>query len=95
VDCLRISPNKLLDIRTLFDLANKDYRTSKKIGGSTITLIAKKNESNEWVVLSKCIDPPLPETIDSFKSKQYRDREYQKAGFWRKIWIIIRSQLGL
>ncbi len=64
----------------------------KKIGNSTITLIAKKNENNEWIVLSNWIDPPLPGTIDYFKKRQYK--EYQKAGFWKKLWLIFRSQLG-
>lgn len=65
----------------------------KHLGNSTITLIAKQNEKKEWIALSAWIDPPHPGTID-YKEKE-RYRAYKKSGFWGKIWLTIKSQLGL
>lgn len=65
----------------------------KHTGSSTITLIAKQNEKNEWIALSAWIDPPFPGT------KDYKDRKrylaYQNAGFWGKLWLTLLNQLGL
>ncbi len=63
----------------------------KHIGNSLITLITKKNEKGEWVVLSNWIDPPLPGSID-IKKREYRDR-YRKASFWGKLWMEVVNQL--
>jgi hypothetical protein len=68
-----------------------EYR--KRFDASTVTVIAKQNERREWVVLSCWIDPPLPGTKD-YKQKQ-RYHAYKKAGFWGKVWLTIRNQLGL
>lgn len=65
----------------------------RQFGTSTVTVIAKQNERREWIVLSCWIDPPLPGTKD-YKQRQ-RYHAYRKAGFWRKIWLTILSQLGL
>ena len=65
----------------------------KRFGSSVVTLIAKQNERNEWIALSAWIDPPYPGTKD-YKEKE-RYRSYQKAGFWRKFWLTLLSQLGL
>lgn len=65
----------------------------KRLGNSTVTLIAKQNERNEWVALSAWIDPPYPGTKDYKEKKRYR--AYQKAGFWGKFWLTLLSQLGL
>lgn len=64
----------------------------KKVKTSRITIIAKKNEKKEWIILSCWIDPPLPGSIDILKKQEYL--RYQKAGFWGKFWIHIRRQLG-
>ncbi len=70
---------------------NQEFR--KRLGQSTVTVIASKNDRNQWVILSCWIDPPLPGTKDFKEKKRYQ--AYQKAGFWGKIWISIKSQLGL
>ena|SRR5258708_2466078 len=64
----------------------------KKIGSSTITLIAKQNEQKEWIILSGWIDPPLPGTKD-YKEKQAW-KKYKNAGFGGKLWYILKKQLG-
>lgn len=65
----------------------------KKFGPSTVTVIAKKNEKNEWIVISNWIDPPLPGTEDEKKQKEYRN--YQKKSGFGKIIQTILKQLGL
>jgi hypothetical protein len=64
----------------------------KRFGTETVTVIATKNNRSEWVIISTWIDPPLPGTKDSFKKKRYI--EYQKASNLKKIWLIIKEQLG-
>ncbi len=65
----------------------------KKFSNSTITIIAKKNDRNEWVVISAWIDPPLPGSADWYKKQDYT--KYQKAGFWGKLFLTLKHQLGL
>jgi hypothetical protein len=75
-------------------IPNRDGATEyqKRVENSLITLIVKKNERNEWLVLSAWIDPPLYGTHDWKKRENYR--KYQKAGFWGKIWFTVLRQLG-
>lgn len=68
-----------------------EYR--KRFDKSWVTVIAKKNEKGEWLILSCWIDPPLPGTEDEKKLIAYRN--FQKAGFWKKLWITFLRQLGL
>jgi hypothetical protein len=64
----------------------------KKFDYSTVTVIAKQNQNNEWLVLSAWVDPPVPGTRDAKKKDAYR--AYQRAGFWGKLWRITLRQLG-
>lgn len=64
----------------------------KKFGNSTVTLIAKQNERREWIILSGWIDPPLPGTEDARKKEAWK--KYKKAGFWGKVWYVVKQQLG-
>lgn len=65
----------------------------KKIKKYFVTVIATKNDQNEWVVLSCWVDPPMPGSIDIAKKKAYR--EYQNASIWKKLWLTVKAQLGL
>lgn len=65
----------------------------KYFKGFKTGLIATQNMKNEWIVVSFWRDPALPGTLD--ERKHYRWERYKKAGFWRKIWIMIKQQLGL
>lgn len=65
----------------------------KYFNGFRTKLIAKQNEKNEWIVVSFWRDPPLPGTNDAKKSKRWK--EYRNAGFWGKIWLQIKQQLGI
>ena len=65
----------------------------KYFDGFKTGLIAKQNDKNEWIVISFWRDPPLPGTSD--ERNRYRWQKYQKAGFWGKIWIMIKQQLGM
>lgn len=57
-----------------------------------ITVVAVQNDKNEWMVKSVWRKPPLPETVDA-RQKQVWKR-YNKSGFWGKIWIMAKRQLG-
>lgn len=63
----------------------------KKVGTSFVTIIARKNDKREWVILSCWVDPPLEGSIDIKKKKDYIN--YKKAGFWGRLWIDMRKQL--
>lgn len=69
------------------------YQFQKKIGKTLVSVIAKKNEKNEWLILSAWTDPPLPGTKDEKRRENYR--KYQKASFFKKILITFARQLGL
>ncbi len=69
-----------------------EYR--RRFGKSQVTVIAKKNEKQEWIVLSCWIDPPLPGTEDAKKRKKYREFQYKfkSSGFWGKTWLALKKQ---
>lgn len=58
-----------------------------------ITVVAIQNKKNEWIIKSVWRNPPLPGTADA-KQKEFW-KKYNKAGFWGKIWIQIKQQLGM
>jgi hypothetical protein len=94
----KMNKNMILQAFSSPDSKNKGKKPDttefiKHTGSSTITLIAKQNEKNEWIALSAWIDPPYPGTKDYKEKKRYN--AYQHAGFWGKIWLTIKSQLGL
>lgn len=64
----------------------------KRFENQSVTVIAKPNNRGEWIVLSSWIDPPNPGTEDYRQRQWYK--EYQKAGFWGKLWLNITHQLG-
>jgi hypothetical protein len=65
----------------------------KRMNNYFVTVIATKNDTKEWVILSCWVDPPMPGSIDIQKKKAYL--EYRNGSIWKKIWITIRQQLGL
>ena len=69
------------------------HEYSKKFGKSTITVIAKQNDKNEWIIISNWIDPPFSGTEDHIKKKEWKN--YQKSGFWSKFFYTVKKQLGL
>lgn len=76
----------------------------KRINERNFTVIGKKNDIGEWVVLSVWVDPPFEGTLDYHKRQKYDkkmdkyrsfDRKMDKASFWGKILLTIRKQLGI
>jgi hypothetical protein len=65
----------------------------KRFGKSWVTVIATKNEKNEWIILSCWIDPPLSGTDDHKKRQNYLKYQsaYKKAGFWGRVWLDLRK----
>ena len=77
----------------VYDGKEKETKEFKKtFKNATITVIAKQNEQKEWVVISLWRDPPLPGTLD-YKRKQEWLR-YKKAGFFEKLFITLKRQIG-
>ncbi len=72
-------------------IGTEEFR--KKFENHTVTVIAKHNEKHEWIVVSCWIDPPLPGTRDARQKQAYKN--YQKAGFWKKMLLTVKSQLGM
>lgn len=68
----------------------------KYFGKSKVTVITKKNEEGEDLILSVWIDPPLYGTSDYYQKKDYTKfrTAYSKAGFWGKFWLELKKQLG-
>ncbi len=64
----------------------------KRYDRSLVTIVAKQNEKNEWIILSAWIDPPVPGSPDAKAKKQYF--EYQKASGLKKFWIAFKKQIG-
>lgn len=64
----------------------------KRFGISTVTVIAKKNERNEWIILSNWIDPPLPGTEDYKKREDYK--KYRNSSGFTKLLLTLKKQLG-
>lgn len=69
------------------------FEYQKYFKNSLVTLIAKQNEKNQWIVISAWIDPPLPGSRDAKEKERYRN--YQKSGFWGKLWLVFRRQIGI
>ena len=68
----------------------EEYR--KRMGNQTVTLIVATNDRGEKVVISCWINPPVYGTRDYYQKQKYR--EYQNASPLKKIWLIIKEQLG-
>lgn len=65
----------------------------KRFDKSVVTVIAKQNEKNEWIIISCWVDPPFPGSDDEKERNAYR--AYQKSSFWKQIWITIKRQIGI
>jgi hypothetical protein len=63
----------------------------KSFGSSVITVVAKKNDAREWVVISFWIDPPLPGSTDERKKIRYQ--KYMHSGFWGKLWMHLKRAM--
>lgn len=69
----------------------------RRFGKSLVTIIAKKNENGEWIILSCWIDPPLYGTQDYSKKEKYNTYmdKYRRASFWGKVWLDLKGIFGL
>lgn len=77
--------------KTHFEQGRTKYY--RKMGRQTISVIVKKNEAGENVIISCWIRPPNPGTKDYKKYQRYL--EARNASFFKKIWLAILTQLGL
>ena len=58
----------------------------RRFGNYKVSVLAKQNERAEWIILSCWIDPPFPGSID-IKKRRF-EKNYNKAGFWKKLWLL-------
>lgn len=65
----------------------------KRYGHQTVTLIASQNEKREWIAISAWIDPPNVGTQDAKKKAYWK--EYKRAGFWGKFWVLFKQSIGI
>lgn len=68
------------------------WRYRKRFGKKTITLVLTQNEKREWILLSVWMDPPLPGTVDAKRKEEYKI--YKKAKVWKKLFLLLKGQLG-
>lgn len=61
-------------------------------GRSTVSVIAKKNERGEWLILSTWVNPPIEGTLDYKKQEVYK-RYINTSGFL-KILLFVKRHLG-
>jgi len=66
-----------------------EYKRS--FGNSVVTVIAKRNDRRQWIILSCWIDPPLPGTLDAKRRQWYQ--KFRQAGFWKKLRMQLLSLL--
>lgn len=65
----------------------------KHFKGFSVTIILVQNVKGAWIIKTIWQDPALHGTLDDHK--HYRWKRYKKAGFWGKIYLTIKQQLGL
>ncbi len=63
----------------------------KTIQGSLVSVVAKKNERNEWLILSCWANPPLRGSDEH--TDQQKQRVFKKAGFWKRLFLTLTRQL--
>ena len=63
----------------------------RRFGIHTVSVIAKQNENNEWIVLSCWMDPPIKGTADDFKRQRYY--RYKNANLPTKLLMQINRLL--
>lgn len=68
------------------------FEFKKRFDKHTVIVVAKKNEKNEWVILSCWINPPLPGTKDVKQKEEYK--KYKKAPGFQKFLLTFKKQLG-
>ena len=66
------------------------YEFRKRVGESTVTVIAKQNDKKEWVILSAWVYPPLTKWA---RRKEEDYQNFKKAGFWGKLWYTVKRQI--
>lgn len=64
----------------------------KLFGNETITLVVKKGDRGDYLVVSAWMDPPLPGSKDAREKSFYL--EYKKAKGLKKFFLLFKRQLG-
>ncbi len=75
----------------VFQKSDGSAQYKRRYGIHTVSVIAKKNDAQEWVILSCWMDPPAKGTKDDFKRQRYY--RYKNADLWTKIRMQINRLL--
>lgn len=93
----KISQNQIVEALRWSEAVEKTsdgaVKHSRKFGNQTLSVITKKNEKDEDVILSVWIDPPNSGTA-GFRQKE-RYKASKKASFIKKFWLTFLNQVGL
>jgi hypothetical protein len=65
----------------------------KRINNYLVTLVSRKNEHGEYLIVSCWCDPPMTGSIDIQKRDEYQ--KYKKASLLGRIWNDLKSIVGL
>ena len=55
----------------------------KRHQSSVVTVVAKQNDTRQWVIISCWIDPPIAGSADDFKRRRYL--KYRQSNLWNKF----------
>lgn len=64
---------------------------SKSINNHLVSVVAKKNNAGEWIIISCWAEPPFAGSSDIAKKQRYQ--AYLRAGFFGKLWFHVKRQL--
>lgn len=65
----------------------------KNIDGRAVTILTKKNDRDETIIITAWVNPPYSGTRDAKKRARYL--EAQKSGLLKKLWLSLLNGLGL
>lgn len=77
---------------TIQDQADGTIKYQKRFERQISTAIIRKNDRGENIVISFWVDPPNFGTQDFKKRKNYL--ELKKSRGLKKLWLVLRKQLG-
>lgn len=72
---------------------NRSIELQKKFDDKTVTILVKKNDKSEAIIVTCWINPPYSGTKDAQRRARYL--AMQKGSFLQKLWLTLLSQLGL
>lgn len=73
-------------------IEGEKIESNKNFGNHTVTVITKRTESGNNLILSAWINPPVKGTKDYKKEKYYKS--LKNSSGYKKLLIILKNHLG-